>query len=110
MPGRNCDRFADVDDWPKDRVLNVKFSQKLFNGDTIATYLTGGDNTDIIIFNDSSMEPQPNGYGQVPFAGVQGWYNITLAGLSEPRSLFNIDPLNVDFDYVEKILWVHFRS
>lgn len=77
----------------KNKIFDVTFSHSLNNGDIIRLYLkqVGNHEPDIFICDASASCDSP-GYGLVHFDGTEGWYEITLSGLSSPAFTFNIDP------------------
>ncbi len=88
-----------------DDVLDVTFEEALENGDVVSLYLLQKNNvqTSVYLCDAGTLCSAP-GYGQVDFNGVEGWYNITLSGLSSPKTVLGIDPPSqVKVDYVEAV-------
>lgn len=83
----------------KIKALNVIFDNELDNGDIISIYLKGSGESDIYLcdYNITCNNP---GYGLIYYDGEEGWYNITISGLSDSTDRFNIDPENIKIDYV----------
>jgi len=83
----------------KDDIFDVFFNGSIDNGYIISLYLEDSDASDIYLCDLSEQCDSP-GYGLVSFNGNEGWYNITVSGLNNAVAGFNIDPVNVKFDYV----------
>ena len=86
----------------KDIIFDVFFEGELNNGDIISLYIKNSDSSNIYLC-DPSTECNSPGYGLVYYDGEEGWYNITINGLSSPQNAFNIDPTRVKIDYIESI-------
>ncbi len=89
----------------KDKMLNVIFDHELNNGDIISLYIRESNENDIYLcsYNTSCNSP---GYGLISYNGDEGWYNISISGLSSPVDRFNIDPdhIKIDYIYANKII------
>jgi len=86
----------------KNKILNLIFDYTFDNNDVISLYLKGGSETDIFLCDYGEVCSSP-GYGLVNYEGEEGWYNITINGLSTPTNSFNLDPLKVKIDYVKAV-------
>lgn len=94
-------------------LFDITFDNGLSNGDLISIYLVSEDDdeenddetNDISIYLcDNGTSCNEPGYGLVNFNGSRGWYNITIAGLSDTKTTFNIKPKqNTKFDYIKAI-------
>lgn len=90
-------------DISKNDRFDVTFEDIVFNNSIIQLYLLNSDATEIYLCNISHDCSSP-GYGSRSYDGNRGWYNITLSGLNEPKSGFNIDPvIKVKYDFVRAI-------
>ncbi len=83
----------------KENLFNVIFDSKINNEDTVALYIKSGTASEVYLcdYNDLCSSP---GYGKVDYDSGEGWYNITISGLSEPTKYMNIDPDHVKIDYI----------
>jgi len=83
----------------KNKLFNIIFDNKLNNSDTLALYMKSGTASEIYICAYGTICSSP-GYGKVDYDGNEGWYNITISGLSESTKYINIDPDKAKFDYI----------
>jgi len=83
----------------KNKLFNVVFDNKIDNGDTIALYMKSGKAEEIYIC-DYGIACSSPGYGKVDYDDEEGWYNITISGLSESTKYLNIDPDKAKFNYI----------
>ena len=67
----------------EDKLFEIFFSNELGNGDVVSLYIMEGDQGDVYLC-DYGDDCSPPGYGLVNFDGNEGWFNITIAGLSSP--------------------------
>ncbi|MBI4158909.1 hypothetical protein HY500_01470 [Candidatus Woesearchaeota archaeon] len=86
----------------KDNMLNIKFNKSLENNDIISIYLKSSSPSELYLCN-ANTECQSPGYGKVDYDGNEGWYNITLSGLSFPNNTFNLDPEDVKLDFIKAV-------
>ncbi len=86
-----------------DQVLDVTFDATLENGDIISLYLLQQNNLQTEVrLCDAGTICGPPGYGSVVFNEDEGWYHITIAGLSSPALILAIDPPNhLKLDYLK---------
>jgi len=85
----------------KNNLFNLVFDNKLNNGDIISFYIDDGDQGDVYLCDYGNDCSSP-GYGLVNFGGNEGWFNITISGLSSPKDTFNINPdKGMKFDYIK---------
>jgi len=87
----------------KNKLFNIVFDNKLNNGDIISFYIDDGDQGDVYLcyYGDDCSTP---GYGLVNFNGNEGWFNLTIIGLSSPKDAFNINPdRDMKFDYIKAV-------
>ena len=86
----------------KNNIFDVTFSNSLQNGDTINFYLTTDPSTEAtdIYLCDANASCTSPGYGSVYYDNTDGWFSITISGLSTPTTTLNIDPAKVNFDYI----------
>ncbi len=85
----------------KNKLFNVIFDNKLDNGDIISFYINNGNQGDVYLcdYGDDCSIP---GYGLVNFDGNEGWFNLTISGLSSPKDAININPdKDMKFDYIK---------
>ncbi|MEK6949256.1 MAG: hypothetical protein AABX34_03475, partial [Nanoarchaeota archaeon] len=75
------------------------FDRELVNKDIISVYIIKSDDEDddeakddnaTIFLCNSGAFCNETAYGSVKFNGNQGWYNITINGLTGPKNDFNI--------------------
>lgn len=86
----------------KVNIFDITFSDYIHNGDIINFYLTTDPSTqatNIYLCNANTSCIYP-GYGAVYYNNTEGWYSIIVNGLDTPRRTFNIDPAEVNFDYI----------
>jgi len=86
-------------------IFDVTFDKELSNNDIVSMYILqsddDGNNINIFLCDNGTFCNESN-YGSVSFNGDEGWYNITITGLSESKNVFNIDPSkNTKFDYIK---------
>ena len=85
----------------KNKLFNIIFDNKLDNGDIISFYIDNGDQGDVYLcdYGDDCSTP---GYGLVNFNGNEGWFNLTIIGLSSPKDTFNINTdKDMKLDYIK---------
>ena len=86
----------------KNNLFNVIFDSKISNGDVISLYLKSGSESDIYLCDYGEF--CPSGYGSVNFNGNEGWYNLTITNLDEPKDSFNINSSkNIKLDYIKAV-------
>lgn len=81
----------------KNSIFSIKFNKSLENNDAIAAYIQSGAASEIYIC-DVGTECQSPGYGKTEYNGNEGWYNITVSGLS--NDTFNLatdKTIRIDF-------------
>ena len=87
----------------KNKLFNLVFDNKLNNGGIISFYINNGGQGDVYLcdYGDDCSTP---GYGLANFDGNEGWFNITITGLSSPKDTFNINPdKDMKFDYIKAV-------
>ena len=84
----------------KDRLFNLIFDNQINNGDIISLYLKDGNADELYLCNYGESCSSP-GYGLVSYNGEEGWYNITVNGLSSSTNGFNLDQDKVKVDYIK---------
>ncbi|GAG34930.1 unnamed protein product, partial [marine sediment metagenome] len=86
----------------ENKIFDIIFEEKLTNGDLIRFYIEPEESGEILLCNLGDMCNSP-GYGTVNYEGDnEGWYNITISGLSEDIIGFNInhDVGGIEYDYI----------
>jgi len=84
-------------------IFDITFDDDLSNNDVISLYIleSGNNNVNVYLCDNGTFCDSSN-YGSINFNGDEGWYNITITGLSETKDFFNIDPTeNTKFDYIK---------
>ena len=75
----------------ENKLFDIFFNEFLENGDIISIYIDDGDEGDIYLC-DKGTFCQASDYGSVSYDEEEGWYNITISGLSTPTKVFNLNP------------------
>ncbi|MFH0868375.1 MAG: hypothetical protein V1831_03605 [Candidatus Woesearchaeota archaeon] len=91
---------------PDKEMFDVTFDGELDNNDIISMHIKPDDEDDVEVYlcNNGTSCSQP-GYGLIDFDGNEGWYNITITNLDEPKNSFNIKlSEKIKFDYIKAIL------
>ena len=86
----------------KNKLFNLIFDNSIDNKDIITLYITGGSASELYLC-DYGAECDSPGYGSINYDGEEGWYNITVSGLSASKTSFNLDPDHVNIDYIKSI-------
>ena len=87
----------------KNKMFNIVFDSKLNNGDIISFYIADGNQGDVYLcdYGDDCSAP---GYGLANFNGNEGWLNLTIARLSSPNDIFNLNTdKDMKLDYIKAI-------
>jgi len=75
----------------ENKLFDIFFDESLENGDVISIYIDEGDEGDIYLCGKGDL-CQASDYGSVSYDEEEGWYNITISGLSTPTKVFNLNP------------------
>ncbi len=87
----------------KANTFNVTFNSTVSNGDVIKMYLKGGYKSNVTLCNAGTQCGSPGQYGIVFYpASSQGYYYITVSGLSSPVNTLTFDNIDnrIIFDYI----------
>jgi len=82
------------------KILNIAFENDLGNGDIISTYALSGKSMEIYLCT-SDIQCNLSNYGVVSYDGNEGFYNITISGLSSPTDSFSLVAPGVKIDYIQ---------
>lgn len=84
----------------KNNIFNIKFNKSLENN-IIATYIKSGAASEIYLCNQD-VDCQSPGYGKAEYNGNEGWYNITVQGLT--NNTFNlVTDKNIRIDFIKAV-------
>ncbi|MBU0456674.1 MAG: hypothetical protein ABH824_06250 [Nanoarchaeota archaeon] len=93
-------------------IFNLIFDSEINNGDIISLYIdNNNDNNDndnetniflIFLCNYGNACSSP-GYGLVSYDGEEGWYNITVDGLSSSTNSLNLYSSKVKINYIKAV-------
>ena len=105
-PNDKIDKVNSVDDKNfevnKADIFDIIFAEQLNNGDLISLYLKSGSASELYLcaYGQSCASP---GYGKIDYDGGEGWYNITINGLSSSTDAFNLDPEKVKINFIKGV-------
>jgi len=86
----------------QNKILDIFFNEELNNGDIISIYVKSGTSSDIYL-RDYEAGCDAPGYGSVSYDGSEGWYNITVVGLSSATNAFSLNATKLKIDYIRAV-------
>ncbi|MBU2616247.1 MAG: hypothetical protein KKC19_04035, partial [Nanoarchaeota archaeon] len=82
------------------KILDITFDNDLDNGDVISTYALSGNSLEIYLC-PQDIQCDSSIYGDTFYDGEEGFYNITISGLSSPTDSFSLVAPHVKIDYIQ---------
>lgn len=82
-----------------DNILNIIFSDKLQDNDTLSIYLGSDGNSNINLCQPTDF--CTNNYGSISLSSTESWYNLTVSNLQYPTNTLSLVTDNeIEIDYI----------
>ncbi|MBU2616414.1 MAG: hypothetical protein KKB79_00320, partial [Nanoarchaeota archaeon] len=84
------------------KILDISFENELTNGDIINIYILSSSSGEIYICKAGSLCNFAE-YGSVSHDGNEGFYNITISGLTDPTDSFRLVANKIKIDFIKAL-------